>query len=129
MLGHISKFIRFDALTMVLLLLIGSSQASFAQETEFLLEGDGDSGITGYALLLAVSGNEAKIAVKGSGCLGEMDAHFSRVDRLTWLLSSTGGGERCKILLREDGNGLIETIQGPGCSYYHGAVCGFSGRF
>lgn len=129
MVGQIPKVIRFAVLAVAILPLIVSPQISFAQETEFLLEGAGDSGVTDYSLRLAVSGNDAKIAVKGSGCLGEMDANFSRVDRLTWLLSSTGDGEYCKILLKEDGNGLIETIQGPGCSYYHGAVCGFSGRF
>lgn len=129
MLDQLQKFIRFAALAVVMLPLIASPQISFAQETEFLLEGAGDSGITDYSLLLVVSGNEAKIAVKGRGCLGAMDAHFSRVDRLTWLLSSTGEGEYCEILLKEDGTGLIETIQGPGCSYYHGAVCGFGGRF
>ncbi len=128
-LGHLSNLSRFAILATVSILMFWGPQILFAQETEFLLEGDGDSGITDYSLLLAVSGNEAKIAVKGRGCLGEMDAHFSRIDRLTWLLSSTGDGEYCEILLKEDGNGLIETIQGPGCSYYHGAICGFSGSF
>ncbi|MBU2936470.1 MULTISPECIES: hypothetical protein [Pacificibacter] len=129
MLDHRLKFASFAASAMVLLLLIGSPQTSIAQEAEFLLEGDGDSGVTDYALLLAVSGNDAIIAIKGSGCLGKMDAYFSRIDRMTWLLSSTGDGDQCEILIKEDGKGLIETIQGPGCSYYHGAICGFSGRF
>ncbi|MGB0902346.1 hypothetical protein [Halocynthiibacter sp.] len=129
MLGRIAIFSRIAVLPIALLALIVSAQISSAQQSEFLLEGGGDSGVTDYSLLIAVSGNLAKIAVKGSGCLGEMDASFSRIDRLTWLLSSIGDGDNCEILLKEDGYGLIETIQGPGCSYYHGAVCGFSGRF
>lgn len=114
---------------MAMFLPIFLPMTTIAQEAEFLLEGAGDSGFSNYSLLLVVSGKEARIAVKGRGCLGEMDAEFSRVDRRTWLLSSTGDGDHCEILLKEDSGGKIETIQGPGCSYYHGAACSFSGRF
>ncbi len=129
MLGRISMLGRFTVISVALFVLLVSPQALRSEQSEFLLEGAGDSGVTDYSLLIAVSGSLAKIAVKGNGCLGEMDASFSRVDRHTWLLSSIGDGDSCEIILKEDGNGLIETIQGPRCSYYHGAVCGFSGHF
>lgn len=129
MLGSHSMLSRITVLPVVVFALIASPQISLSEQSEFILEGAGDSGVTDYSLLIAVSGNLAKIAVKGSGCLGEMDASFYRIDRLTWILSSIGDGDSCEIIIKEDGHGLIETIQGPGCSYYHGAVCGFSGRF
>lgn len=129
MLGHLSMLRRFTIFSVVILALIASPRVSLSEQSEFILEGAGDSGVTGYSLLIAVSGNLAKIAVKGRGCLGEMDASFARIDSLKWVLSSVGDGDSCEILIKEDGHGLIETIQGPGCSYYHGAICGFSGRF
>lgn len=129
MLGHLSMLRRFTIFSVVILALIASPRVSLSEQSEFILEGTGDSGVTGYSLLIAVSGNLAKIAVKGRGCLGEMDASFARIDSLKWVLSSVGDGDSCEILITEDGHGLIETIQGPGCSYYHGAICGFSGRF
>lgn len=129
MFDRLSIFSRFTVLPVILFAVIAYPQISFSEQSEFLLEGEGDSGVTDYSLLIVVSGNLAKIAVMGRGCLGEMDASFSRIDRFMWLLSSIGDGDNCEILLKEDGSGLIETIQGPGCSYYHGAVCGFSGRF
>lgn len=127
--GHRSMLSRVAVIPMALFVLLVIPHVLRSEQSEFLLEGVGDSGVTDYSLLIAVSDNLAKIAVMGSGCLGEMDASFSRVDRYTWLLSSIGDGDSCEIILREDGNGLIETIQGPGCSYYHGAICGFSGHF
>lgn len=129
MLGRLAIFNRIAVVAIAMPALTVGPQISFAEHPEFLLEGKGDSGVTDYSLVIAVSGNLAKIAVKGRGCLGEMDASFSRIDRLTWLLSSIGDDDDCKILLKEDDYGLIETIQGPGCSEYHGAACGFSGRF
>lgn len=127
--GHLSMLRRFTVPLLVVLWLIGSPQVSLSEQLDFILEGTGDSGVSEYSLLISVSGNLAKIAVKGSGCLGEMDASIARVDRRTWLLSSIGDGDKCEIIIKEDSDGLIETIQGPGCSYYHGAVCGFSGHF
>lgn len=120
---------QFPVLSVVAFAFFATPQVTFSEQSEFLLEGRGDSGVIDYSLLIAVSGNLAKIAVKGTGCLGEMDASFSRIDRLTWLLSSIGDGDSCEILLKDDGHGLIETIQGPRCTYYHGAACGFTGQF
>ena len=118
------------ALTFITLLtLIASPLRSDAEQSEFLLEGDGDSGITDYSLIIVVTKGFARIAVKGQGCLGSMDANLSRINRLTWVLSSVGDGEACEIILKDHKNGEVEAIQGPGCSYYHGAVCGFSGKF
>lgn len=127
--GHSSALNGFATLTPLVVLLITNPLVTLAQERGFLLEGSGESGITDYALLLAVSGDEAMIAVRGNGCLGEMNARFERVNRETWLLTSTGDGNHCEVLLTEDGNGLVNAIQGPGCSDYHGSICGFSGQF
>ena len=129
MLGSISMLGRFAVFSVAIFVLLAIPQVSRSEQSQFLLKGAGDSGVIDYSLLIAVSGPLAKIAVTGSGCRGEMAASFSRIDRHTWLLSSIGDGDSCEIILKDDGYGLIETIQGPGCSYYHGAICGFSGRF
>lgn len=109
--------------------MIGSPQSVFAEESEAILERDGESGTSDYALVIVVSEKVAKIAVRRMRCLGEMDAYFSRLDGLTWLLTSVENSDQCEIIMKDADNGLIEVTQGPGCSYYHGAACGFSGRF
>jgi len=125
-----SRFLaRLIVVPVTLLLFFAYTNPLRADQSGFVLEGTGDSGIIDYALLIAVSGDLAKIAVKGQGCLGEMDAAFTRVDRTIWILSSTDSHNSCEIVLKETGNGAVETIQGPGCSYYHGAMCGFTGQF
>ena len=129
MLPPYSAIKRLTAFPIILFVLAASPQISRSEQLELLLEGTGDSGITDYALLIIVMDNLAKIAIRGEGCFGEMDAKFSRIDRYSWQLSAIGDGAPCEVLLLEGKSGLIETIQGPGCSYYHGAACGFSGKF
>lgn len=123
-----TSYLRTATLWAAIVMFISVAPA-FPQETRFILEGSGDAGIDDYGLILVVRENKARIAVRGQGCLGSMDAAFSRLDRHTWELSSIETGESCSIVLKDHGDGDVETIQGPGCSYYHGAVCGFSGHF
>lgn len=128
MLKNCTQIRSFFALSATIVI-SSAPQSTWGEPQSFLLQGKGDSGVIEYSLLLAVQDQRAKIAVKGAGCVGSMDAVFSRINRHTWLLTSIGDGEHCEIVLKDDPDGNVTALQGPQCSYYHGAICGFSGQF
>ncbi|WP_157946960.1 hypothetical protein [Thalassobius sp. I31.1] len=120
---------RFPHHFTVILLAIAAN--AHADSTPIILEGiSRHSGEPiDYSLVLIIDDQSAGIAVQGIGCLGEVSGKFQRQDRLTWVLTASDPDFACELVIKDNEDETVETIQGPGCSAYHGAACGLSGVF
>lgn len=73
-------------------------------------------------LSVVVEGELAGVTVSEPGCLGQLDAVVrENANRISFV------GEGCTIDVTKLGTFDFSMEQGPGCSDYHGAACGFSG--
>lgn len=90
-------------------------------------EGQGDSSLMNGTyrsggLSVVIEGELVGITVSEPGCLGQFDALVRKqADRISFV------GEGCTIDVTKLGPFDFSMEQGPGCSDYHGAACGFSG--
>ena len=73
-------------------------------------------------LSVVIKGELVGVTVSEPGCLGQFDAMMrEESDRISFV------GEGCTIAVTKLGPFDFSMEQGPGCSSYHGAACGFSG--
>ena len=88
------------------------------QSDSSLMSGTYSSG----GLSVVIEGELAGVTVSEPGCLGQIDALVrEEADRISFV------GEGCTIKVTKLGPFDFSMEQGPGCSDYHGAACGFSG--
>lgn len=81
----------------------------------------------GAEMSMTIMGKEFSLSIAASGCVGFVEGlHHSKGDKI-WVAQMTDGMEACEITVADGGDHyLIE--EGIGCSYFHGASCGFSGQ-
>lgn len=84
---------------------------------------------SGKGVTIVLEEDFARLTVMAGQCLADLEGTISVVDDFTLLLTTLPDQELCQIILKDDGSGTLTTTQGPGCSYYHGAACGFGGEF
>ncbi|QFU09859.1 hypothetical protein PARPLA_00578 [Rhodobacteraceae bacterium THAF1] len=85
--------------------------------------GNGDNA----SLSMFVQGQNANLILKGRGCLGEIQGRVDELSNGNWTVSTAEFGQSCKVTMKQDGPLSYIVDQGPGCSSFHGAACGFSG--
>ncbi len=108
-------------------LIAATCSVSTPAKSDVLLEGYVSD--IGFSLMVVMLKSKAAISVRGARCLAIIEGQFSRISRNRWVISAEDPEAPCDIILTEEGRGAVTTKQGPSCSHYHGAACGFSGSF
>lgn len=78
-------------------------------------------------LRIFVENGYVAMTLVGDGCLGSMEGSVQIVSENNWRVIAVDAEMPCVLDLRRDGPLSFNVAQGPGCTSYHGARCGFSG--
>lgn len=81
----------------------------------------------GAEMIMTVEGEKLRLSIAAQGCVGMAEGLHSAKDDKTWVALMTDGTEACEIGITDGGDHYL-VDEGPGCSYFHGASCGFSGQ-
>lgn len=81
----------------------------------------------GAEMSMSITGNEFSISIAAAGCVGYAEGLHRPFSDKIWVARVTDGFEACEITITDDGD-HYRIEQGDGCTYFHGASCGFSGQ-
>lgn len=113
---------RFHFAAVVLAL--GISSAAVAQapwDGAYRIVTDGARGT------LTLNGGVGSISIAAPSCAGALDGTVTQAAPDLLVLSARGG-QACSVALGLAGGRVATIDQGPGCTFYHGASCAFSGQ-
>ncbi|WP_206539640.1 hypothetical protein [Ruegeria sp. ANG-S4] len=86
-------------------------------------------GVTEYNTSVAVTieAKRASITASANGCLGFVEGRLARnsTDQL-FLVDDLYNESQCAIAIIPESSTSFRTIEGPECSYHHGAGCDFN---
>lgn len=109
-----------------LLTIVFMSIAAHASAFE-LTDGSYDTANDGARGTLTIKNGFASLGVSSGSCLGEIEGQIVDNGESGWSFSQSDANASCTISLEPTVDGLAWISSGQGCSYYHGATCGFSG--
>lgn len=98
-----------------------TASADIIPSGEYTGKGDGSD------MTMTVEGEKVSIFISATGCMGNAEGLYSAKDDKTWIARMTDGTGACEITITDDGTHYLIN-EGEGCSYFHGASCGFSGQ-
>ncbi len=78
-------------------------------------------------LRIFVENGSAAMTLAGDGCLGSLEGSLQVVSENNWRVIAVDADSPCVIDLLRAGPLSFSVKQGPGCTTYHGARCGFTG--
>ena len=78
-------------------------------------------------LHIFVENDFAVLTLKGDGCIGQLEGSTQVVSANNWRVIAVDADSPCVIDLRRAGPLSFTVEQGPGCTYYHGFSCEFTG--
>ena len=78
-------------------------------------------------LSLRVTDGKAVAEVASGACLGYLEGGVTEVSDGRWEILGSVPEAPCVLSLTRGGDGRIEMIEGPGCTFYHGMSCELSG--
>jgi hypothetical protein len=112
---------KLSVLSLSILLAPCAAFALDLQDGEYATVHDGAQGS------LTIDGDFASIGMAAMGCSGSVKGPLTKSDDGSLVLTARDDGMVCEIEITESSSGLADLNSGPGCSYFSGASCGFSG--
>jgi hypothetical protein len=76
---------------------------------------------------LDVTGGTAAVGVTSGACVGYLEGPVTAVSETRWEILGSVAEAPCTLSIDATGEGRLEMNEGPGCTYYHGAICELSG--